>query len=66
MNSYEKSGLIREHIENMEKRLGMYLWIDGSEKADSYAQMLITAIQASNNELISLLDLPVINVGGAK
>ena len=59
MNVYEKQGLLAEHIQDMERSLGAYLWVDGCEKTDTYAQALITAIKASRADLAELLNRPV-------
>jgi len=63
MNCYEKQGLLNEHIQDMEKRLGAYLWVDGCEKTDKYARSLIAEIQAGRNELAGLYNKPTDNGG---
>ena len=59
MNIYEKSGLIREQIEDAEKRLGAYLWAEGCDKTNKYAQMLIREINACRRELNTMLKQPI-------
>ena len=59
MNPYEKHSLLVEHIQDMEKRLGAYLWMPGCEKTDRYAKDLIDAIQASRAEISEMLNRPV-------
>ena len=55
MNYYEKSGLIRDHIKDLHQLLGAYLSMDGCEKNDKYAEVLIEAIIRCEEELVSLI-----------
>ena len=66
VNTYEKQSLLMEHIQDMEKRLGAYLWLDGCEKTDLYAQNLISAIKASWADITELFNHPVSGDGCSK
>jgi hypothetical protein len=59
MNVYEKHDLLQEHIEDMKRRLGRYLWVEGCEKTDAYARTLISAIQDARADIIKLIDMPI-------
>ena len=54
MNQYEKFSLMQELIQDLEKRLGQYLCMDGCEKTDEYAKGLISSIQRCRLDLAKL------------
>ena len=60
MNYYEKYNILMEQMHDLEKRLGMYMWLDGNEKTDLHAQKLIQAIKAYRDEITGLLDISVL------
>ena len=60
MNQYEKFSLIQELIQDLERRLGQYIWLDGCEKTDEYAKGLILAIQDYRLSLAKLCEHEVI------
>ena len=59
MNQYEKFSLIQELIQDLEKRLGQYLWLDGCEKTDKYAEGLILSIKSYRLDLAKLCEIEV-------
>ena len=59
MNAYEKHSLLADHIQDMEKRLGAYLWMPGCEKTDRHARCLIYSIKASRDAIAEMLNRPV-------
>ena len=59
MNQYEKFSLIQELIQDLERRLGQYLWLDGCEKTDAYAKGLILSIQRYRLDLAKLCETEV-------
>ena len=56
-NHYEQYTLISEEIENLSRRLGEYLSVDGCEKTDEYAISIISAIQRCRQRTALMLSL---------
>ena len=59
MNQYEKFSLIQDLIQDLERRLGQYLWLDSCEKTDTYAEGLILSIQRYHLDLAKLCEIEV-------
>ena len=69
MDVFENTSLMQDYVENLERRLGAYLWVDGCGKEDAYAQNLILAIKSARQkicETIFLQECHEIRIGGER
>ena len=56
MSSYEKKLILEDYAKEHERKLGEYLWLEGTDNADSYAQYLINEIRAAKSGIVALVN----------
>ena len=56
MGNYEKKLILEDYAKEHERKLGEYLWLEGADKSDSYAQYLIGEIRATKRGIVALVN----------